>query len=118
MQKKSEEVAEIESSVAEFTKKRTEEKGKNEVAIKEAQEGQAAITNAIKVLKDFYAKAAKATAFTQQASRQQPEVPEIFEGEYKGQQSAKGGVVGMLEVIESDFARLEADTTSAEAAAQ
>merc|ERR1719217_359559 len=29
-----------------------------------------------------------------------------------------GGVVGMLEVIESDFARLEADTTAAEETAQ
>jgi len=117
MQKKSEEVAEIESSVAEFTKKRTEEKGKNEVAIKEAQEGQKAIANAIKVLKDFYAKAAKATSF-QQTAKQQPEVPEIFDGAYQGQQAAKGGVVGMLEVIQSDFARLESDTSSAEQAAQ
>merc|ERR1719161_1681190 len=33
-------------------------------------------------------------------------------------QNSKGGVVGMLEVIESDFARLEADTKSAEASAQ
>merc|ERR1719213_602096 len=33
-------------------------------------------------------------------------------------QSENGGVVGMLEVIESDFARLEADTKAAEAAAQ
>ena len=32
--------------------------------------------------------------------------------------NSKGGVVGMLEVIESDFARLEADTKSAEASAQ
>merc|ERR1719152_1149203 len=29
-----------------------------------------------------------------------------------------GGVVGMLEVIESDFARLEADTKASEASAQ
>merc|ERR1712129_637555 len=33
-------------------------------------------------------------------------------------QSENGGVIGMLEVIESDFARLEADTTAAEATAQ
>merc|ERR1719235_3054158 len=34
---------------------------------------------------------------------------------YKGNQSGKGGVVGMLEVIETDFNRLDADTTAAEA---
>merc|ERR1719353_2195610 len=36
---------------------------------------------------------------------------------YKGMSSAKGGVVGMLEVIVSDFARLFADTKASEAAA-
>merc|ERR1719399_1951699 len=33
-------------------------------------------------------------------------------------QSENGGVIGMLEVIESDFARLEAETTAAEATSQ
>ncbi len=66
------------------------------------------------VLKEFYAKAAEATALL----RQQPEAPEIFDKEYKGMQSESSGVVGMLEVIESDFARLEADTKAAEASAQ
>merc|ERR1719215_2409252 len=33
-------------------------------------------------------------------------------------QSENGGVIGMLEVIEADFARLEADTTASEATAQ
>merc|ERR1712118_293873 len=44
--------------------------------------------------------------------------PEIFDAPYKGMQSENGGVIGMLEVIESDFARLEAETTAAEATAQ
>lgn len=120
IEKKTEEVAKIEADVAEFTEKRNKESEENAKTVKEAQDGQSAIANAIKVLEDFYAKAAKATALQQKASsvKQQPEAPEIFEGAYKGQQSAKGGVIGMLEVIQSDFARLEADTKSAEQSAQ
>merc|ERR1719287_332265 len=60
------------------------------------------------VLKEFYA----SNAFLQ-VQRQVPEM-----AAYKGMQSAKGGVVGMLEVITSDFARLFADTKAAETAAQ
>jgi len=118
IKKKSAEVAKIEADVAEFTEKRKEETAENAAAVKDAQEGQKAIANAVKVLKEFYAKAAKATAASLVQQGAQPEVPEIFEGEFQGQQAAKGGVVGMLEVIGSDFARLEADTSSAEAAAQ
>merc|ERR1712064_266933 len=38
-------------------------------------------------------------------------------GEYKGLQAENGGVLGYLEVIQSDYARLEAETKSAEEAA-
>merc|ERR1719313_1037184 len=33
---------------------------------------------------------------------------------YSGQQASSGGVLGMLEVIQSDFARVETDTRAAE----
>merc|ERR1719420_2095033 len=50
-----------------------------------------------------------------QKSGQSP-MPETFDEAYTGQ--ASGGVLSMLEVCQSDFARLEADTTSGEDAAQ
>merc|ERR1719491_2056012 len=72
-----------------------------------------AVAQALTVLKEFYAKAAEATALVQQRAE-----PAIFDSPYKGMGSESGGVVGMLEVIESDFARLESETKAAEATAQ
>merc|ERR1719313_1819233 len=43
--------------------------------------------------------------------------PETFDKPYKGMGGQAGGVVGMLEVIESDFARLQAETEAAESKA-
>merc|ERR1711972_1307416 len=103
-------VAELDAAMAKATKLRTEEKAKNTETIADSEEAQTAVAQALTVLKEFYAKAADATALLQQ--------PEIFDSPYKGMQSENGGVVGMLEVIESDFARLESDTKAAEAAAQ
>merc|ERR1719352_1268403 len=107
-------VAELDAAMAKATKLRQEEKAKNTETIEDAVEAQTAVAQALTVLKEFYAKAAEATALLQQ----KPVAPEIFEKEYKGMQAENGGVVGMLEVIESDFARLEADTKAAEATAQ
>merc|ERR1719316_2262912 len=107
-------VAAIDAAVAKATKIREEEKAKNAETVKDATEAQAAVEQALKVLKDFYEKAGEATALMQQ----QPEAPEIFDKPYKGMQGESGGVVGMLEVIQSDFARLEAETKAAEEQAQ
>jgi len=107
-------VAELDAAMSEATTLRLDEKAKNEQTIKDAGEAQTAVAQALTVLKEFYAKAGEATAFMQQ----QPAAPEIFDAPYKGMQSENGGVIGMLEVIESDFARLEADTTAGEATAQ
>merc|ERR1719241_39148 len=82
----------------------------NTVTIKDSQDAQTAVAQALSVLKEFYAKAAEATSFVQE--------PEIFDEPYKGLQAENGGVVGMIEVIQSDFARLEAETKASEATAQ
>merc|ERR1711879_229321 len=104
-------VAELDAAMAKATTLRQEEKATNEETIKDAQEAQTAVAQALTVLKEFYAKAGEATAFVQAE-------PEIFDKPYKGMGGESGGVVGMLEVIESDFARLESDTKAAEATAQ
>merc|ERR1719453_1337556 len=107
-------VAELDAAMAKATTIRQEEKAKNTETIKDSQDAQAAVAQALTVLKEFYAKAGEATALLQQ----QPEAPEIFDAPYKGMGAESGGVIGMLEVIQSDFARLEAETTAAEEAAQ
>jgi len=106
-------VAELDAAMAKATKLRSEEKATNTETIADSEAAQTAVAQALTVLKDFYAKAGEATAFVQQKAE-----PEIFDTEYKGMGASGGGVVGMLEVIESDFARLEADTKAAEATAQ
>merc|ERR1719387_3140257 len=107
-------VAALDEAVAKATKIREEEKAKNAQTLEDAKGAQEAVAQALTVLKEFYAKAGEATALLQQ----QPEAPEVFDEPYKGMGGESGGVVGMLEVIESDFARLEAETTSAEAQSQ
>lgn len=108
------EISDINTAVAEATKARTDEKTKNTATIKDAKEAQAAVLAAIKILKEFYAQASSATAMVQQPTE---DAPFVFEGAYKGMQSDSGGVIGMLEVVQSDFARLEAETSASEAEA-
>merc|ERR1719230_2565542 len=109
-------VAELNAAMAKATEIRQTEKATNAATVKDAEEAQTAVAQAITVLKEFYSKAGEATALLQQ--KQQPVAPAIFDSPYKGMQSENGGVVGMLEVIQSDFARLEADTKASEATAQ
>merc|ERR1719253_2246544 len=90
--------------MSEATAQRSKEKTTNTDTMADAKTGEAATNAALGVLKEFYA--------SQGSFLQQKQVPEM--AAYKGMSSAKGGVVGMLEVIVSDFARLFADTKAAE----
>merc|ERR1719301_95628 len=97
-------VAQIDAEVAKATAIREAEKEKNTQTISDSQEAQEAVAQALTVLREFYEKAAQATAMVQQ------EPPPVFDEPYKGMGGESGGVIGMLEVIQSDFARLEAET--------
>eukprot|EP00927_Polykrikos_kofoidii_P014993 TRINITY_DN16644_c0_g1_i1.p1 TRINITY_DN16644_c0_g1~~TRINITY_DN16644_c0_g1_i1.p1 ORF type:complete len:708 (+),score=158.10 TRINITY_DN16644_c0_g1_i1:73-2124(+) len=119
----------IEIDVANATEIRNAEKIENAKTVQDAKEGQVAIAEVIRVLTDFYANASKATALVQtETSRRQPDVlvqqsgqpalPPIFDSPYKGLQAESGGVLGMMEVIQSDFARLESDAVTSENLAQ
>merc|ERR1719345_571054 len=93
--------------MSEATTQRTEEKATNTATMADAAAGEDAVKAALVVLKEFYS--------SQGSFLQGKQVPEM--AAYKGMGSAKGGVVGMLEVIVSDFARLHADTKASETAA-
>jgi len=86
-------VKELDAAMADATDNRMDAKATNEQTIKEAQEAQTAVEAATAVLTDFYAKAGDS-------------------GDVQGAEG--GGVIDFLQVILSDFARLESETESAE----
>merc|ERR1719161_2468210 len=88
------EITAIDNAVFEATSVRTEEKAKNTQTIADAKVASEATVRATQVLKDFY------------SSNAGP-----------AQSSSSSGVLGMLEVIQSDFVRLETETTASEDAA-
>ena len=120
-------VVELDRVVKEAVAQRAEDHAKNTATIADAKAAQSAVAQALATLKEFYAKAGEATALVQTQSQTQTQTtikslqspledgPAIFDTGYKGMQDVKGGVVGMLEVIQADFVRLEADTTQSEA---
>jgi len=90
-------ISEIDASMAKATGERNEESARNQATIADAKVAAEATAQALTVLREFYAQA-QGGAFIQKP--------------YTGM--AGGGVVGMLEVIESDFVRLQTETTAEE----
>jgi hypothetical protein len=112
-------VAELKGQQNELTGIRENEKKTNAATVADAKEAQIAVEKATKVLKDFFASAAEASLLQDGSGNGlQQEMSEVAKAPYTGQQAGSGGIVGMLEVILSDFARLEAETQSAEDQAQ
>jgi len=104
-------VKELDAAMAKETEERSENKATNAQTVKDAKAAQVAVEQAMAVLKDFYAKAAEATAFAQQPAS---DAPETFDKAYTGLGAEGGNVVDFLEVILTDFTRLESETSASE----
>lgn len=105
-------VADLDSSMAQVTKMRSEEKSTNENSIKEAEEGQKAVTAAIAVLKDYYESTMGTILLQHRHAAGQK--PEFAAGGYTG--NGQSNIINMLEAISSDFAQEQAETKASEEA--
>jgi uncharacterized coiled-coil DUF342 family protein len=136
------EISDIDAAVAEATMQRRVEKAKNMATIADSEAAEEATARALAILKEFYEKAAvpvvKAVqqgpirwddrslailktssggaSFVQVSSVKKQPTPEMEEGQYTGM--GNGGALGLLEVIQSDFARVIAETRTSESDAQ
>jgi len=139
-----EEMAEIDDAVSKATMERRVEKAKNMATIADAEAAETATASALAVLKEFYEKAAVpieqpapqqgpikwddrslailksssggASLLQVKSAHKQPEKPEMEEGQYSGM--GNGGVLGLLEVVQSDFARVISETRTSESDSQ
>merc|ERR1719327_820625 len=103
------EIADLKKGLSEATTLRANEQAENAKTVADATAGNAGVTQAIKILKEFYEGAflqytpPNAGADGKTVGDMAPDSG--FEGEYHGNQDAASGILGMLDVIKSDFER-------------
>merc|ERR1712224_794634 len=109
-------IAELKKALLEATELRAEDKAENEKTIAMSEEGAEAVKLALGILNDFYK-----NAFVQTGKYVPPLsdrdgntvgdlAPEVFDDKYHGSQAESKGIVGILEVILSDFERQNKQT--------
>jgi len=116
-----EEIKELNDKQAEAKEDRKEEKAENENTVKEAKAGLDAVKMAIDILDKFYKTSAKAKVDLSLTQGPLDDAPDagFDNGEaYKGAGAESGGIIGMMEVIQSDFERTISETKKAEAKAE
>jgi len=114
----SKDTAEAAHATSTATKIRGEEKMENLKAIKEYQDAQTLLTNAMTVLKEFYEKESFAQTGSDAAPPDTGDIDDEYESDAAGSASGGGsGIIGILEIAVADFAQLEEATTTAESSA-
>merc|ERR1719487_1528096 len=111
------ELSTLQSDHAEVTRIRNAEKAENKQVLEDSHEGLAATEKAMATLKKFYGKASRANqsgyvGLVQTDAEQSPVAADMAgagvsgaQGNYEGNQHAGQGIIGMLEIIVSDFKR-------------
>jgi len=115
------EIPDLKERRGEAEKMRAEEKAENERTVEEAGFGLDAINQAIDILDKFYKTAAKSKVDLSLAQGPMDDAPGAgFEaGEaYTGAGGESGGILGMMDVIKSDFERTISETEKAEKKAE
>jgi len=115
------EIKELNGAQATADKTREEESAENANTVTEAKAGLAAVKMAIDILDKFYKTSAKADVDLSLAQGPLDDAPDAgFKtgAAYKGAGAEAGGIIGMMEVIQSDFERTISETKQGEAAAK
>jgi len=113
------EIPELEQKQEDATAMRKEEKSENQATVMEAEAGLEAVNEAIYILDKFYKTAAKESVdlgLVQKGPLDDAPDSGFDNGEaYTGAGGESGGILGMLDVIKSDFERTISTTNKAEA---
>merc|ERR1719356_29715 len=115
------EIAQLIKDRAEAEKARAEEKAENKATVMEATAGLKAVELAIDIMRKFYLTAAKETVSLSLAQGPADDAPDAgfaIGDAYAGKQSESTGIIGMMEVMQSDFERTISETEYAEAQAE
>merc|ERR550514_1191318 len=107
-------IAKLKEDLKTAEEDRKAEKEVNMKTLKDAKDGLGAVTEAIDILKTFYKQAAKATVLAQASPVDEDTAGAGFSGAYKGNQKQSKGIIGMLEVIRTDFERTLRTTEASE----
>jgi hypothetical protein len=115
------EIGELNAAQSKAAQERKDESAENTNTVTEAKAGLAAVNMAIDILDKFYKTSAKANVDLSLAQGPLDDAPDagFKTGEaYQGAGAESGGIIGMMEVIRSDFERTISETKEAEAAAK
>merc|ERR1719161_3435678 len=112
------EISELQADHVKVTQIREKEKAENKNVLEDSREGLTALQKALATLKKFYGKASRANqggyvSLAQTKAKQTPAEAAMAAagtsgkgvGNYEGNQAAGTGIIGILQIIQSDFKR-------------